>query len=176
MGPMLRTSFAVLSTIGLCIGIFIYGDSFFGLMAGPVSNAQPWSLWVFVGALIVAVPTAIVEYDGTLLNYRNYWKRYAELRPTWATVAVQCAWGLALLHMAAFFVITHGGSPDIVNGSYVLSDHGKIIRDLTEAEYLKLAGWETRFMASFLIAIYLHQAVYWWYPSAKLKARNDYDA
>ena len=41
-----------------------------------------------------------------------------------------------------------GASAEVVNGTYELTDHGKLIRHLTEEEYLRFTNYELRFFSS----------------------------
>jgi len=56
--------------------------------------------------------------------------------------------GYFILNMALLFVSFSGGSPEVVNGSYRLSNHGKLIRYLSKDEYQQSLMLELRFFTS----------------------------
>lgn len=43
------------------------------------------------------------------------------------------------------------GGPDIINGVYWLTDHGNLVREITEAEYIRLSRAEMRLMSGGLL-------------------------
>ena len=55
-------------------------------------------------------------------------------------------------------------SPEIINGQYVLNNHGQIVRVLTRYEYLRLKGAELRLFASGWMFFYFVPTMYWWFP------------
>jgi len=44
----------------------------------------------------------------------------------------------AAINFVLFMQATEGGNPDIINGTHVLSDHGSVVRVLSDSEYLSL--------------------------------------
>ena len=51
-------------------------------------------------------------------------------------------------------VALDGGSAEVVNGTYELTDHGKLIRYLTEEEYLPFTNYESKFFSSSWLMFY----------------------
>ena len=98
----LRRLFAVLSTIGLAASVCAYVGSFFGLTAGPVSNAQPWLFYFFAGVFVTAVPSGLAEYTASISDSRIFLKRFAETRPHWALPTIQFSFVFALVHFGLF--------------------------------------------------------------------------
>jgi len=41
----------------------------------------------------------------------------------------------ASINFVAFIALSHGGTPEVRDGAYALSDHGRLIRTLTADEY-----------------------------------------
>ena len=62
--------------------------------------------------------------------------------------------GYFVLNMILLFVAFKGGSPEVVNGAYQLSDHGRLIRYITPYEYLQSLTLELRFFSSGWLAGY----------------------
>jgi hypothetical protein len=71
----------------------------------------------------------------------------------------------AFMYATANFLIVHwlleGAAPERIGDAYVLSDHGRILREVTSAEYWRLRGYESRILSgsamayAFLAALYL---------------------
>jgi hypothetical protein len=68
--------------------------------------------------------------------------------PGWAQVPLALIFLYFVLNMVVLFIVLKAGSPKFTNGSYQLTDHGKLIRYLTEDEYKNMTNWELRFFAS----------------------------
>ena len=64
----------------------------------------------------------------------------------------------------AFMASSHAAPPDIVNGQYVLNDHGRIVRSISGREYLRLKGSELRLFASGWMDFYYPLTMLWWFP------------
>lgn len=170
-----RRFLALVATVGLIGSVCVYAASFAGLTVGSVTNAHPWLFIFFGGVFLLYLPVVVIEYDGPLSGREFFWKGFAKTRPPWAVPAIKILGGVAIFHFVLFLILTHACSPEIVNGAFVLNDHGTIRRVLDQAEYLSLKGWETRLFASFMISFYTVVTLYWWFPSAR-RNRNPYDA
>ncbi len=83
--------------------------------------------------------------------------------PTWAKVPLILLFSYFVLNMIVLYIVFKGGSPAIVDGSYQLTDHGRLIRDLTAAEYQSFTNWELRFFASGLMIGFAALAAYLWH-------------
>jgi hypothetical protein len=53
-----------------------------------------------------------------------------------------------------FFMTAHNASPDIMDGRYVLHNHGKIVRYISKGEYESGELWELRAFSGHWIAFY----------------------
>ena len=166
MALFVRRLLALVAALGLMGSLWAYVASFSGLTIGSVTNAHPWLFIFFGGFLLLYIPMVAIEYEG-LATRDFFWKGFARTRPQWTVRTIQMSGLFALIHFVLFLVLTHGCSPEIVNGAFVLNDHGTIRRILNHTEYLSLKGWETRFFASFMISSYIMLTLYWWFPSAR---------
>jgi hypothetical protein len=54
----------------------------------------------------------------------------------------------------AFFMIGNIGTPDIIDGKFVLHNHGRIIKNLTEQQYHHYKALELRGFSGHWIAFY----------------------
>jgi len=70
---------------------------------------------------------------------------------------------VALAHFVWCVVHYGWGAPEIVDGQYVLDSRGRILKVLTQAEYLKLRAVGARAIATILIYFYFTPMMYWWF-------------
>lgn len=96
-----------------------------------------------------------------------FWKGFAAGKPSWALPAIKLLGLLFLLHFVIFLVASRASSPEMMNGQFVLSDHGSIRQVISERQYLRLKGDELRMFATGWISFYIVTALYWWFPGAK---------
>ena len=86
-------------------------------------------------------------------------------RPRWLVRSLQKLFLLFIVVFVTFLALCcYAASPEIINGDYVLNSHGKIIRYISERDYLSLKGWELRFFASGWIVMYCGLMMLWWFP------------
>jgi hypothetical protein len=83
--------------------------------------------------------------------------------PKWVAPTLQLVMAFFVIHFVVFLLQSHAASPEIKDGSYVLNDHGRIVRVLTQTEYLRLKGGELRLFATGWICFYLVPTFYWWF-------------
>ncbi len=162
----MRTFFALVATAGLIASGVCYLASFFGLSVGPSSNAQPWCFLLVAGGFLTGVAMTLTEFDGELSDRTLFFKRFSVGRPAWALSMVRLLFLVFVVHFVGFMFLTKLGSPDMVEGQFVLKGHREK-KVLSRAEYELLTGGETRMAASFGICLYLYTALYWWGPRIK---------
>jgi hypothetical protein len=159
MTPAIRRVFAFLSACGIAACVLAYIYSFF---AGQVDTILPWwVLLILVGMALVA-PIYALEYPSSRAPSFS-WKGFARGMPSWVA---PCFWVLSLIAIAHFVwsAAQDGlGVPAIVDGQYVLDNHGRILKVLTQAEYLTLKAAELRALATMMISVYFVPLVYWWF-------------
>lgn len=85
-------------------------------------------------------------------------------RPLWVLRSTQILFLLFAAVFFAFMASSHAASPEIVNGQYVLSDHGRVVRPISEGEYLRLKASELRLFASGWMVFYYPLTMAWWFP------------
>ena len=122
-----------------------------------------------VGVFILLVPMFSVEYSG--LRDRSFlWKGFALGKPKGIISGIRFLGLFFALHFVLFLVQSHASVPEIINGQYVLDNHGQIVKVLTYSEYWALKGAELRLFATGWIFFYFVATVYWWYPKPSLSS------
>jgi len=150
----MRKVAAIAAVPGIVAGVYVFIATFFGLTMDKL-GAKAFLL--HLGIFVLAIPLAIVERWSKGVNlFRG--------KPRWAVRSVQM---LGLLFVGVFFTLlalSHAASPDIINGEYVLNNHGKIVGHISERDYFFLKAWELRLFASGWIVLYCGLMMHWWFP------------
>ena len=107
-----------------------------------VAARIPWVWGLNVG--IVAVLLPVVMSTRKLVNGRLSLATLRPLFPPWVLVLGAAVFAYAVVNFALFMFGAHGGSPEIRDGRFVLQDHGRLIRELSAAEYTALQANEVR--------------------------------
>jgi hypothetical protein len=155
-----RRFLAVVSACGLIASTAVYVGSYLGLTMNSLAQR---AIILHVGVFLFLLPMFALEWRG--LNERTFfWKGFAETMPTWVVPAIKVIGLFCMAHFVVFLVQSRMASPEIVNGEYVLNNHGQIVRVLTHGEYLRLKGAELRLFASAWMFFYFVPTMYWWFP------------
>jgi len=159
MVPITRRFLAVLSVCDIAACVVAYIESF---SEARVDTVFWWWIILIPGLMVLVAPMYALEYPASrrpLFLFREFLRGM----PSWVG---PCSWILMLVawvHFGWFAAHSGAGVPAIIDGQYVLDLRGKILRVLTQEEYLKLRGEEIRMFTSITINMYFIPAVYWWY-------------
>ena len=122
-----------------------------------------WAMLLHIGVFALLIPMYGVEYSA-IKNSKFMWDAIWRGLPKWALRATQIVFLFFAAHFVLFLVQSHAASPEIINGQYVLSNHGEIVKELTESQYRWLKGSELRLFATGWLSFYVALALYWWFP------------
>jgi hypothetical protein len=104
-----------------------------------------------------------VEYSS--VRQRTFFsKGFARGMPKWVVRSIKLLALFFAVHLVLFVTQSHASVPEIRNGEYVLNDHGKIVKTLTQSEFYKLKGAELRLFATEWMFFYFVPTAYWWFP------------
>jgi hypothetical protein len=159
MTPGIRRFLSFLSACAIAASILAYIYSFFG---APVDKILPWLLLLFFGFVALTIPMFALEYPASKA-WNWTWKEWTRGMPSWVA---PCSWLLQLVfvvHLAWAFVQSGPGVPGIVDGQYVIESGGRILKVLTQAEYIRLREATVREGATAMIAAYFPPMTYWWF-------------
>jgi hypothetical protein len=90
-------------------------------------------------------------------NIDNFFKGM-QFAPVWMKVLCVVFSIYAFFNFLIFVSLTSKGSPDMVNGKYALSDHGKIVQYINREEYDKYQSYEVRGFSGHWMIFYLFSA------------------
>ena len=159
MSPIIHKFLAVLSACAMGASILSYMYSFFG---APVDEILLWECLLLIPWMALIVPIYVLEYP--LSRAPSFsWKGFARGMPSWVA---PCSWLLSVIfvaHLVLLAVLNGPGVPDIVNGQHVLRSRGRILKLLTQAEYLALMEAELRAITTLMISFYFVPMMYWWF-------------
>lgn len=149
---------AFLSACGFAASIFAYIASFSGAL---VDTIFPGFVPLLFGWIVLFIPMYALEYPASRAP-TFFWK-FARGMPSWVA---PCGTALSLIGVAHLvWVSVHSGLgvPAIQDGQYVLGSRGRILKVLTQAEYLTLAAAGLRACATIMISFYFAPMMYWWF-------------
>src|SRR5215469_3887386 len=162
---MVRRLLAVLSACGIAIGIVAYLES---LAGATIDDMLPWM--IALGIRAVALYILIIAREPLSRHDRSFFRKgFARGMPAWVAPCVNLFWFVALGHVVWFYVRSGHGVPVIKNGQYLVSNRGRVLRVLTQPEYVALKAGELRLFAALMIACYVMPTLYWWFPRGQPK-------
>jgi hypothetical protein len=156
----MRRFLAGLSACGIAVGIAAYVESLSGTTIG---ERAVWMFGLGVGVIAVQIPMFVLERP-SLQDRTFFWKGFARSVPRSGVFCVKLFWLIAVAHFIWFFAKNHYAVPLIKDGQSLLSSRGRIVKVLTEQEYLTLKAEELREFAALMIACYIAPMLYWWFP------------
>ena len=159
MIQVVRRSLAIVSGSGLFASIVIYIASYGGATMDAIFR---WAIVLHIGIFVLLLPIYAVEYS-TVRQRTFFSKGFARGMPRWVVPSTKLLALFFAVHFVLFLAQSHGSAPEIKNGEYVLNDHGKIVKTLTQSEFYKLKGAELRLFATEWMFFYLVPTVYCWF-------------
>lgn len=150
---------AFLSALAIAACIFVYIYSFWG---APADKVLPWGILLIPGWMLLLAPIYALEYPASRTATFAL-KGFARGMPSWVA---PCSWVLSVIAIFNFvwFAMHAGlGVPAIMDGQYVLDSRGRILKVLTQADYLALKEAELRTLATVMIYFFFVPMTYWWY-------------
>ena|ERR1700756_310662 len=156
----MRRIVALIAAFGFVSSVCVFISSFIG-----ATMEKLWPMPVVLHVGIFGLIASVIGFERFAGIKRNLsWKEFKSRTPDWVIFGLGLLFLLFCIIFALFLILSHSASPEIHDGGYVLSDHGRIAAVLTETEYLFLKGWELRFFASGWTLAYFFLTMYWWLP------------
>ena len=146
-------------TLGLIIHLLSIADY-------NTAEKVPFIWFLHIGIFIVWLPAVLIltkneelkafRQSGLLkqLNPIAATKIFFGQTPTWLTIIAVAGFFYAIINGMFFMVTTQLGALDIKNGQYILHNHGKLIKTLTEQEYYHYKANEVRFFSGHWLLFY----------------------
>lgn len=169
MTPIAARIPAFLSVCGLGAGVLAYIYSF---LFEPADKIWGWAVVALVPLwMALLLPMIVLEYPQSRSVSFSF-SGFARGAPSWVA---PFSWLLSLIFVAHFiWMAVHNGPgvPAIVNGQYALDSRGRILKILTQAEYLSLTRGEFRAFATIMVYFYFVTTTYWWFRASRLQSEK----
>jgi|SRR5580658_5915536 hypothetical protein len=154
----LHRLFAILSVCGFAASILIYITSFSGVL---VDRVFPLFVPLLLGWMVLLIPMYALEYPAS--RTPSFIWKFARGMPNWVAPLGAALSVIGVAHLVWFGVHCGVGVPAIVDGQYVLDSRGRILKVLTQAEYLTLRAAGLRASATIMLSFYFAPMAYWWF-------------
>jgi hypothetical protein len=153
-----RGLLAFLSACGFAASILAFIATFSAVL---VDTIFPWLVPLLLGWILLFIPMYTLEYPAS--RAPTFFWTFARGMPSWVA---PCGTALSLIgvaHLVWFGVHSGWGVPAIQDGQYVLGSRGRILKVLTQAEYLTLRAAGLRACATVMMSFYFAPMMYWWF-------------
>jgi hypothetical protein len=123
-----------------------------------VASLFPAVLWLHVGAILIFIPT-VLSSRKALANRAGRFS-FSGVLPPWANAVFAIVVGYIMVNFLVSAHLMGNGSAAIVQGRYVLQNHGRLVDYLSEREYHLHKAYELRLFSGGWLIFYLLPAVY----------------
>lgn len=147
---MIRMNHLVAATAltGFVLSLIVHVAAILGI---DVSTRIP-SIWLLhVGVFVVWIP--LVLSIRKVFGPRLTFVQVCAALPGWVVALGTVVFVYVAVNFLYTFA-TDGGSPAIVDGAFVLEAHGRVVRELTAAEYTELRAKSVRGFSGHWLAFY----------------------
>jgi len=159
ISPTTRRFLVFLSACGLAASTLAYIKSF---SEDSIDHSMRLALPLLIGVLALEIPIHILESSSSS-HRRFYWKEIVRGMPRWVVPSSYLLVLAVIVHGVLFFLQGGSGVPTLHDGQYILNGHGRILKVLTQEEYLTLRRAELRMLASLMMCWYYMPMMYWWF-------------
>ena len=115
----------------LIVSFIVHASTFFG--SDPMT-LWPGVMWIH-GAIFPPFVAAIIYARWVGGKNPNHQETISKCAPRWLQKVTFAFFIYALVNFGLFAVLTEGGGPHEENGKFWITSHGRILRELSEAEY-----------------------------------------
>jgi len=124
----------------LIVSLVVHVSTFLGI--DPMAK---WPGVMFIHLAIFPPFIAAICYANRIGGPKQgYQDRVINSAPRWLQVLTGVFFAYALVNFASFMVLNEGGGPSERDGKYFLTSHGKVLRELSEAEYHRHQAYVVR--------------------------------
>jgi hypothetical protein len=150
---------AIVAALGLIASVYVFIASLYGLTLNKLGGR---ALLLHLGIFALAVPYIVVERMKTNGQQFSYGVAPYDGRPIWVKRSMSIFFALFITFFLIFLI--QGHAPKVIDGDYVLNNHGTIVRYLSANEYFQMKASELRLFASGWMAVYYGLMMHWWFP------------
>jgi hypothetical protein len=162
----MRRLIAIVAFVGFALSVMVHGVTFLGVdLIEEFPLVWGLHLGIFPLFFLMMIAIRIEEKDSYgFFSKFPFWKKFFAPMPQWAKYLTYAFLAYALINFALFFFLSEGGTPELRDGNYVLHDHGRIIRELTEQQYRLKKAYVLRGFSGHWMYFYIICGFYFWFP------------
>jgi hypothetical protein len=136
----------------------------------PVAMGHVWPLHIvlFIPFFAMIVRLKVLQPPG--MTQREYQRAVMRYVPARVRIVAVSAFAYAILNFGVFFVQTSGGGPMQRDGRYYRANHGRIIAEISEAEYHRLEALEVRGFSGHWLVFYAIPMIFFAWVEPKARA------
>ena len=157
--------FFVLAVLGLILSLTAHLATFVGIDPMQVC---PWVWFLHMGIFVVWIPVVFLSNRCTKdQRKKDHLQVAMQNSPAWMQKLVGPLFTYVLFNFFfTIFFLQGGYTPRQVNGQFSLTDHGKLVRNITQAEYHRQQAYQVRAFSGHWILFYALASLVL-YPTAK---------
>lgn len=156
----IRRVLAIVAACGLAASVVTYIESYVGTTMDTLSRS---AILLHLGVFVLIL-TMYARDHSAVKDRTFFWKGFSQGRPKWVVPTIKLLGLFFVVHFVLFLVQSHAASPEIRGGQYVLNNHGRIVKVLTQSEYISIKGAELRLFATGWMFFYFVPTADWWFP------------
>jgi hypothetical protein len=146
-----------IALIGLLLSLAVHLSAL--LHWGPPAQMGSY-VFLHLGIFVVFVPMVfLMRWEAG--SGRMGLAQWRAMFPGWVFVLLVAVMVYTAVNFVLFMLGTEGGSAALRDGHYVLSDHGRVVREITQAEYLGFEANLVRGFSGHWLAFYFAAAAYY---------------
>lgn len=154
--------FAILAVIGLVLSLVVHGATFFDI---DVQSHLPYVWLLHIGIFVVFIPAVILQNQRLKAMNAGAASPRAPQRdafygmPRWLRRTVGALFLYTMVNFGLFMYQLEGSPHKRPDGTYELTEHGRLLRPITAAEYRHFRALETRGFSGHWILFYAVSAL-----------------
>lgn len=142
--------FLILALVGLTVSAIAHFSTCMGV---DPQDSFPYIWLLHIGIFVVFLPAIAIQ--SLLPRDQKGNLQPLAFAPRWMQRLTIVAFIYMIVNFVVFIILTHAGSPYKENGRYVLRDHGKFVRSITQAQYHRYRAYEVRGFSGHWVFFYL---------------------
>lgn len=128
----------ILSGLILAISLTVHLSTFF------VDPTEEIPAVMFLHLAIFPPFIAAIIYTKKSNRLKSQQQDIWKLAPRWMQSMSVVFFAYGIVNFVIFLILIHGGGPEERDGKFVLADHGRVIRQLSEAEFHRMQAYVVR--------------------------------
>ena len=147
--------FAAFAFLGLALSLLVHLSALMGI---DVQAKVPYVWLLHGGALLVFIP--FVFLISKALPRRPSMAQMRAVFPDWALLLMAAATVYVAINFFLFLQTGQGGTPELVDGKFVLQVRGNVLKELSESDYVRLRANQVRGFSGHWLLFYFAPLMY----------------